>query len=192
MSTIRFGRDARERDELLGRVADLPAGIAPSRDLWPGIRARIEVSAPTENPAPHGLSWRWALAAAVAVASVSVLFTWLAIRGPGATHGSVPVAATQPVPAAAVQPVSYENYARLGPHYAETRAQMLTLFRARLATLSPETRQRVEQDLATIQKAASDIDAALAKDPSSALLNNLLVSTYQDEMRLYTRVTAPI
>jgi hypothetical protein len=68
---------------------------------------------------------------------------------------------------------------------------MMGLFRERLATLPDDVRLRVEQDLATIQKAADDIDVALAQDPSSRLLNRLLLSTYQEEMRLYTRVAAP-
>jgi len=68
---------------------------------------------------------------------------------------------------------------------------MLDLFKARLATLPDDVRVRVEGDLATIQKAANDIDAALATDPSSQLLNRLLLSTYQEELRLYTRVATP-
>jgi hypothetical protein len=57
--------------------------------------------------------------------------------------------------------------------------------------LPDETRTRIEQDLTIIRKAADDIDAALVADPSSKLLNKLLLSTYQEEMRLYTTVAAP-
>jgi hypothetical protein len=189
MSTIRFGRDERERDPLLSRVAGLPKSVEPSRDLWAGIRAQIEQPAPAAAPPGRGLPWAWALAAGVAVASVSVLFTWMTVR----TTGDVPVqvAAVQPTPVEALQPVSYGTYARLGPEYVETRAQMLDMFKTRLATLPDDVRIRVEGDLATIQKAASDIDAALASDPSSQLLNRLLLSTYQEELRLYTRVAVP-
>jgi hypothetical protein len=189
MSTIQFGRDERERDPLLSKVAALPKEIEPSRDLWPDIRARLEQPAPMPQSAPRGLSWSWALAAGVAVASVSALFTWMAVRAPG--DGPAQMAALAPTPVESLQPVSYGEYARLGPDYVETRAQMLDQFKSRLATLPDETRVRIEQDLATIQKAANDIDVALAADPSSRLLNKLLLSTYQEEMRLYTRVAAP-
>lgn len=189
MSTIRFGRDERERDPLLGKVAALPGGIEPARDLWPGIQARIEQSVTAPQPVSNGLSWPWALAAGVAVASVSVLFTWMAVRAPG--DGPAQVAALTPAPVEALQPVSYGSYSQLGPEYVETRARMLQMFNDRLATLPDETRTRVEQDLATIRQAADDIDVALAADPSSRLLNKLLLSTYQEEMRLYTRVAAP-
>ena len=189
MSTIRFGRDERERDPLLARVAGLPQSVEPSRDLWAGIRAGIEKPAAAAAPR-HGLPWSWALAAGVTVASVSVLFTWMAVKSPGSDPAQM--AAVAPTPVESLQPVSYGNYARLGPEYVETRSQMLEMFRSRLATLPDDVRLRVEQDLATIQKAANDIDAALATDPSSQLLNRLLLSTYQEELRLYTRVAAPL
>jgi hypothetical protein len=189
MSTVQFGRDDRERDPLLRQVAALPTEIEPSHDLWPGIRARLEQTSREPAPAPRGLSWPWALAAGVAVASVSVLFTWMAVKAPG--EGAAQVAGLGSTPVTALQPVSYGGYTSLGPEYVQTRAEMLGLFNARLADLPDETRTRVEQDLKVIQKAAEDIDAALAADPSSRLLNKLLLSTYQEEMRLYTRVAAP-
>jgi hypothetical protein len=189
MSTIRFGRSERERDPLLGKLAGLPQEVEPARDLWPDIRARLERPAPALQRAPRGLSWPWALAAGVAIASLSVLFTSLVVNAPG--DGPAQVAALPQTPVEALQPVAYGGYDRLGPRYAETRASMLELFHARLATLPPDVRVRVEQDLAAIRKAANDIDAALAQDPSSQLLNRLLLGTYQEEMRLYTRVAAP-
>ena len=189
MSTVQFGRDERERDPLLRQVAALPTEIEPSHDLWPGIRARLEQAAPAPQSAPRGLSWSWALAAGVAVASGSALFTWMAVKAPG--DGPAQMAGLAPAPVQALQPVSYGGYSRLGPEYVETRAQMLDLFKSRLAELPEETRTRIEQDLTIIQKAADDIDAALVADPSSKLLNKLLLSTYQEEMRLYTRVAAP-
>jgi hypothetical protein len=189
MSTVQFGRDERERDPLLRQVAALPTEIEPSHDLWPGIRARLEQATPAPHAAPRGLSWSWALAAGVAVASVSVLFTWMAVRAPG--DGPAQVAALAPTPVEALQPVSYGGYSQLGPEYVETRAKMLELFNSRLTELPDETRTRIEQDLTIIRKAADDIDAALVADPSSKLLNKLLLSTYQEEMRLYTTVAAP-
>jgi len=190
MTTLRFGRGDRERDPVLARVATLPESVEPARDLWPEIRAQLQQQpAPQAATAPRGLSWSWALAAGVAVASVSVLFTWMAVKAP--EEAAVQVAAVAPTPVEALQPVSYGQYARLGPEYLETRAEMLDMFRTRLATLPDDVRLRVEADLAAIQKAADDIDAALAEDPSSRLLNRLLLSTYQEEMRLYTRVAAP-
>lgn len=188
MSTIRFGRTARERDALLARAAELPGSVQPDRDLWPQIRARLARESQAPRPATRGLSWQWAMAAGVAVASVSALFTWLAVRPAG--EGATPMAGLQPAAVAGLQPVSYGQYSRLGPEYVAARAEMLELFRARLAALPEETRVRVEGDLAALQRAADDIDAALAEDPASRLLNQLLLSTYQDEIDFYSSVAA--
>lgn len=186
MSTIRFGRTERERDPLLAKVAELPENVQPGRDLWPQIQDRIAREAPAARPVTRGLTWQWAMAAGVAVATVSVLFTWMALQPAGR---EVPqLAGTRPAAVATLQPVSYGSYSQLGPEYVTVRAQMLELFRARVAELPLETRQRIEQDLAAIQRAADDIDAALALDPASRLLNQLLLSTYFEEMDLYTKV----
>lgn len=188
MNTIRFGRSERERDPLLAKVAALPQSAEPGRDLWPQIRDRIAREAPGGRPATRGLPWQWALAAGVAIASVSVLFTWMAVQPSG--DQTAPMASLPPTPAASLQPVAYGSYSRLGPEYVTVRGEMLELFRARLAELPDETRARIERDLAAIQRAADDIDAALAGDPASQLLNQLLLSTYQDEIDLYTSVAA--
>ena len=42
--------------------------------------------------------------------------------------------------------------------------------------------------LATIEAAKQDLEQALGKDPGNALLQELLVNTYQDEMRVLTDV----
>lgn len=198
MSMLNFGRDERDRDPLLRRVGSLPREVDPPQDLWPAIRAGIERAdrpepvAARSRPAPRALAltWGWALAAGVGVAAVSVVFTWLAVRPP-AGEAPVQVAAEQaPTAVEALRPVAYGRYARLGPEYVELRAQMLEQFRARLAELPDATRLRVEGDLAAIQKAADDIDAALAGDPASRLLNQLLLSTYQEELRLYSSLAA--
>jgi len=188
MSTIRFGRTERERDPVLARVAVLPGDVMPGRDLWPQIRDRIVREAPGTQSVSRSLSWHWAAAAGIAVASVSVLFTWMALRP--AEQGTVQLAGTQPAAVAALQPVSYGDNSRPGPEYVATRGEMFELFKARLAELPDDTRARVEQDLGAIQRAADDIDAALADDPASRLLNQLLLSTYHEEINLYSRVAA--
>ena len=41
MSTIPFGPRNPPEDPLLAKAAELPKDVAPPRDLWPGIAARI-------------------------------------------------------------------------------------------------------------------------------------------------------
>jgi Tfp pilus assembly protein PilF len=49
-------------------------------------------------------------------------------------------------------------------------------------------RAKVAASLATIENAKKDLESALGKDPSNALLQELLINTYQDEMRVLTDV----
>ncbi len=191
MSITSLERDPRQRDELLRQVAALPATIEPSRDLWPAIQARLgEEARHGAQPAPRPfLSAPWAAAAGVGIAAVSVLFTWLVLRAPA----DGPLVARAPlVTDSSLQAVSYGPYSRLGPEYLAVRAELSAEFQRRVAQLPPDTRAKVVQNLALIQQAATEIDAALARDPSSQLLNRLLLSTFQDELGLYTDVNAAL
>jgi len=73
-------------------------------------------------------------------------------------------------------------------HYVAARAALERTFNERLDLLSPATRDRVRADLETIRKANADISAALAQDPASPLLWQLLRNTWQQEINLYTSV----
>jgi hypothetical protein len=44
------------------------------------------------------------------------------------------------------------------------------------------------KNLAIMQAAADEIDAALAKDPASGMLKSMLVGTYKQELQLYSTV----
>ena len=57
-----------------------------------------------------------------------------------------------------------------------------------MAALPPATRVKVTASLATIEKAKEDLEHALGRDPSNTLLQELLINTYQDEMRVLTDV----
>jgi hypothetical protein len=74
------------------------------------------------------------------------------------------------------------------PRYQRDRAQLMQTLQARLDAMPPAARAKVTASLATIEKAKEDLERALGKDPSNALLQELLVNTYQDEMRALTDV----
>ena len=65
---------------------------------------------------------------------------------------------------------------------------MIGALEAQLNTLPLETQQKVATSLKTIRSSMKDIQAALGRDPANALLQELLVNTYQDEMRVLTAV----
>ena len=74
------------------------------------------------------------------------------------------------------------------PRYQREHAALMQSLQAQLATLPAPTRAKVMASLATIEQAKQDLEQALGKDPSNALLQELLVNTYQDEMRALTDV----
>jgi len=182
MTTIPFG-PRRDEDELMTKASELPKDVAPARDLWPGIAARLGEE--RRATASRGMGWPAALAAGFLVAAVSALLTWGLLREPTAPADVMAGGDAVPV---AVVPVSYGANSALGAEQLAARDALLAEFKSRFAGLAPETREAVLANLAIIQKAADEIDAALARDPASGLLNELLVGTYQQELQLYSRV----
>ena len=166
MTTIPFGRGP-QKDPLLAQASNLPQEIAPPRDLWPAIAARLSEQS---RAASRRFTWPMALAAGFLVAAVSALLTWGLMRDPG------------------MVPVNYGPNSALGAVQLKARDDLLVQFRQQLDELAPETREAVVKNLAIIQRAADEIGAALAQDPASGLLNGLLLSTYQQELQIYSTV----
>jgi hypothetical protein len=169
-------------ESLDAALASLPRAVRPGRELWPDIARHIGNAA---RPAPRGAwpQWPMALTASLVVASLAGALCWsvarerttaalLAQRAPAATRASVPVNFQLPQDA----------------NYVAARAALERTFNERLDLLAPATRERVRADLATIRKANADIAAALAQDPASPLLWQLLRNTWQQEINLYTSV----
>lgn len=190
-------------------LRDLPQAIEPGRDLWPAIEARIQEVQAAASPAtgvkvipPHrsGARLRW-LAAAAMVACVAV-GVWIGRSVlPGTVQpGTTQVAQSQPSVAGQTAPGKQTSAGIPGeptaldasyvsdPRYQRQRAALLRSLQAQLATMPPETRAKVTASLATIEKAKEDLEQALGKDPGNALLQELLINTYQDEMRVLTDV----
>ena len=166
-------------------LRDLPLSIEPQRDLWPQIEARLGSAGRTEAPgvaaqalrrAPRPLRW---LAAAAMVASLAV-GVWI---GRSVTPGAAapPLASDQRSGAMQTAWVS-------DPRYQRQHEALMQSLGKQLADLPPPTRTRVLNSLATIREAKRQLEEALGKDPGNALLQELLVNTYQDEMRVLTDV----
>ena len=70
--------------------------------------------------------------------------------------------------------------------YQRQRTALLQSLQGQLAAMPPPARDKVVASLTAIRKAKEDLEQALGKDPSNALLQELLINTYQDEMRVLT------
>ncbi len=187
-------------------LRDLPQDAVPARDLWAGIQAGIQAerqsggagvpSGPSGGGAGAGRrryfatpgQLRWlAVAATIAALAVGV---WIG-RSVPPTSGTPITAQSNPDTRT---PTTNEGARALqaaymsDPRFRQERAALEKSLEAKLASLPPDARAKVLSSLATIHKSMQDLEAALGKDPTNALLQELLVNTYQDEMRVLTTV----
>lgn len=175
-----------DNDELTALARRLPAGIAPGRDLWPGIEAAIAGGAAPRRSGRHGWNRLLAQAAAVVVligGSSSV--TWYVATS--TTDATSPADATQPLTA---QPVStgFANRYELGAEFVDARDSLASRLEEELDRLPPETRSDVRQNIVRIRAAIHEINLALAEEPDNALLQELLISMYREELTVMRRV----
>ena len=190
-----------DADALAGALqgmAELPREAEPARDLWAGIEARIAgtTPAPAEPVViefPGGAAARarrrvsltlpQLYAAGIAIALLSGATVWYAL-GPRVPATSAGLEAPD-APAALVSQNSAAE-AELDQAVFELEH---TLQEGR-ALLTPETLATIEQSLATIDEAIGEARAALASDPSSALLNRLLLSHQKSKLRILRQATS--
>jgi hypothetical protein len=166
-------------------LAKLSRDISPPRDLWPGVVRGI-VREPRTAPSLASAPWV-AYAASVAALCLAAALIWVLAYPPLSVHGP----ATAAKPAAGVGASFGEPS---DPHYLAARAELERTFNQRLTQLDPATRAKIEADLASIRKARDDIAKALAAQPDSPVLEQLLASALHDEFDLYddvVRTTQP-
>jgi hypothetical protein len=159
---------ANEPKRTVRSLRELSRTAEPARDLWPGIAAQL----------PRRRSWAVPVAAAASV----VLVIAAAI--------SLQVMRTSNVPAAvAGQGALIRAALMTDPEYQQRRRELLQALPAKLAALPPESQQRVSESLAAIQAAMRDIETELGRESGNVVLQQLLISTSQEEMRVLTVIS---
>ena len=175
------------------RLGELPLEVAPGRDLWPDIAARIEdrarpVASTTRRPA-----WLWQVAAAVVlVAGSSLLTASLLDRNVLVQQSAVPAVranAHAASDAAVVMPAAFGPAGQLDPEYVAARRQLTQVLDQRVAALPTSARAKLEFNLGEMRRAADEINAALAEQPGDPLLEELLLKTYQDELAMLSNIS---
>ncbi len=187
----RTAQDAAAR--LDARLGALPLEVAPGRDLWPGIAARIEERVQPAAATTRRATWPWQVAAAVVlVAGSSLLTASLLDRSVLVQQSAVPAvpASANAAPDAAVAiPAAFGPAGQLDPEYVATRGQLTQLLNQRIAALPTSARAKLEFNLGELRRAADEINAALAEQPGDPLLEELLLKTYQDELAVLANVS---
>ena len=154
-------------------LAALPRSVQPRHDLWVGIEAHLDRR-------QAALSWPMALAAGFALVAVTALVTLMVVD---ARRAPVQVAAT----ASTLPGLSVTGTAADAKLIA-TRGELKRAFEERMPLLAPATRAAVMHSLSTIQAAHRELEQALAADPSSTLVRDLLYATAEQEYSLYQDV----
>jgi hypothetical protein len=173
------------RDPLDRALSQLPREVAPPRDLWQSIQAQID-AAPAKPERRNSMRW-YQMAAAVLLVVASSVTTFVLMRSEPSEQPMI--ASDAPVkPALTAMPASFAGQG-LGQSYAQTREALDKDFAARLAQLPAPTREKVERNLAQVRVAAHEIAETLAQHPNDPLLQELLLSTYQSELRLLAEVS---
>lgn len=186
--------------ELRAGARALPRGIAPPRDLWPEIRARIEAPAPArvadggeETPGvlrfrprsarPDWRRWSALAAAAVVLVMLSSGATALLMRA----RSSAPVAAAPAAVAPAATPRATTALVAFRPaelEYLDAVQVLEAELQARRHQLAPQTVTVIETNLAIIDQAIQEARAALEADPSNPDLPLHLSGVYRRKVEL--------
>jgi hypothetical protein len=179
-----------DRDPLMVAARQLPPGIAPNRDLWPGIAEAIaaERAAEKASPARGRPAWNGLFAQAAAVLLLvggSSGVTWLAMK-----QDMQPISTEPSNGALQFRSVAgnFGSQYHLGPDFLDARNDLAARLDDELARLSPETQAEVRKNLDTIRAAIMEINAALVREPDNALLQGLLMNAYRDELAVMSRI----
>ncbi|MCX7053689.1 MAG: hypothetical protein NTU56_05695 [Proteobacteria bacterium] len=175
------------------RLRELPLEVAPGRDLWPDVVARIDERAASVAPATRRPAWLWQAAAAVVlVAGSSLLTASLLDRSRPVKQSAVPATLANTMAAsdtAVAMPAAFGPAGHLDPEYVAARIQLTQMLDRRIAALPPSARAKLEFNLGEMRRAADEINAALAEQPGDPLLEELLLKTYQDELAVLSNVS---
>lgn len=174
-------------DERLDRaLQSLPHGVDPQRDLWPRIEARLERTDPGVPGTARRRAWAWQAAAAVLLVAGTALLTATLVQRSrdvnlAQSSSQAPVAA---VPAVRAMPAVFGPLHGPSPEYEAARQQLSAMLQQKIARMPPAARQKLEANLAEMQRAAAEINAALDQQPGDPLLEELLLNTYHDELAM--------
>lgn len=168
------------RRELVLEATSLPREIEPSRDLWPGIAARLAEPAGTRTSRPpRGWMVAGLAAAAVLLVAGTALVTARIVRSRSQVVAEHPVTPAGIVPAAVMSELT-------APQADLERAAdaLRAALESQRGQLSPATIKVVDENLAIIDAAIDRLQEALREDPGNRALVTLLTATWERKIDL--------
>ena len=165
-------------DKLMAAAAQLSTEIAPERDLWPDIEACIEAPARRSSWMPYLAQ----AAAIVLLVGASSSITYMMTKnGPDVSPGTTALGLDSEF-------VSFGSNYELGQGFQDASSNLAAQLDIELDRLAPEARAGVEENLAVIRNAITEINSELEIEPDNILLQELLLKTYRDELTVMRKV----
>jgi hypothetical protein len=180
----------KEIEAIRAAAAKLPL-VEPSRDLWPGIEARlgaqvVDINSHTRRRSRNlVVSTRMLASAAAILVLATAGTTYLVLRDTlpagGTVAGGAPRA--QPVQGGLVTQASLPVGGEFGA-YTQEIGDLLGAIAERRSRVDPATIAVIERNLRIIDAAIEESRRALADDPASPLLTALLSDALASKVRL--------
>lgn len=199
-------------DDVLARAITQLPEMRPTRDLWPGMHARLSpVVAQFERPALSevdgagrrrnrvervSMSWSQLALAASLLVAVTVSLTWLVARQPAS---SPTAGAGGPDPVQVVraesEPMGSSSGDILKANFADAQydaavADLEKILQDERDRLDPRTVIVIERNLQTIDQAIREAREALDRDPANTYLNSHLADARRRKLDLLRHATA--
>lgn len=173
-----YGRLKNLRD----RAGALPRTIAPPRDLWPEIEAKIR-RAPAPEPRRRIWSFmpQWAPAGIVLVAAVVIAILVRPTESPlpyAPTDGHGTAARTGALPAI-VQALDHECFGA-GKH-------LVASIHERISPIGGAATTSIQNDLEILESAIEETRTALEEDPGNTRVLRILTELYEQKLSLLHR-----
>lgn len=143
----------------------LPPTLAPPAATWDGIAARLPRATPARTGPARRLTWRQ-LAAALALFLGGYALARVGSRAPDAGE-----------------------FSSRRAEYTAASIELTRALRQDAGTLAPETRLVVERNLAIIDQAIGEAEAALQADPGNGALEQMVLARYEQRLALLRHAT---
>ena len=173
------------RNEYLGlralvqRAAEMEQQIQPSRELWPGILARIDKGSSARNT--------WWLQLAAAGIALAVLTVPLSVWWSG--HQDSAISTSDRVALVDDRLTDQAAMARSEDGVLLARTDLVTAIEKQRDVIEDDTLQVLEDNMILLDRAIGELRTALDEDPQNLRLRMLLASRYQQERKLLQKVS---
>ena len=177
--------------ELTAELRSVPRDAAPPPpEAWEAIARRIDGTKPSAEPEADVLVLPGTRPArrrvSFTIPQLAAASLVLAVTSAGTLWMAMSRPSTEPAPIAA--PAGEARFATDDASYDMALDELMTIVETARPYLAPETLLALDESLAEIDAAIAEIGAALENDPSSGLLQSMLVNQQRSKLRVLSQV----